>query len=465
VDADKLKFVTSLIEYPEETALAEYKSAVLFDAKSEFGVKLIKHILGLANTGGGYIVIGFQEDSNGKLAPDPDLTEEISRSYETTRLSQSVDSALAPGQRIELQVHKVSSGKVYPVVSVQGFRGTPFFCGKESPSPPAKPILKEGAIYIRDVAAKTVLTASPEHWNIILKTAIGQRQNEFVEHLRSLLQEFGIRLGNPELTSNLVPVVSEPASDSTPVVSESANDGEVQKWLDTEAAVARSQAGDLPETAGFFEVRHYPLGVLTRWNQAELALAAQKSVCRNTGWPIGVVMTKPEFAPAPTVTGIRAVIKSGGTFDYWSLGRQGAFYFLRRLDEDSDQDQQRKGGRRWIYFDTRIWRVAETFLHCSNLYRSLDLPLETPIFVEITHAGLAGRTLGVADRMRMLHWERTIQEDVVTWSRTLPLGSIEASLSDLTREATGELFMLFEFWQVSDQAFRQIFDHFRSSSV
>jgi hypothetical protein len=102
VDSEKLKFVTSLVEYPEETALAEYKRAIAFESKSEFGAKLIKHVLGHANTGGGYIVIGFQEDVHGKLIPDDSLTEEISRSYETTRLSQSVDSALAPGQRIEL---------------------------------------------------------------------------------------------------------------------------------------------------------------------------------------------------------------------------------------------------------------------------------------------------------------------------------------------------------------------------
>jgi hypothetical protein len=82
---------------------------------------------------------------------------------------------------------------VYPVISIQGFKGSPYFCGKELPSPPAKPILREGAIYVRDVAAKTVLVAGPDHWNAILKIATGQRQTEFLEHLRSLLEQLGIR--------------------------------------------------------------------------------------------------------------------------------------------------------------------------------------------------------------------------------------------------------------------------------
>jgi len=132
MDSEKLKFVSSLLEYPEETAVTEYKSAIAFDSKAEFGAKLVKHILGQANTGGGYIVIGFQEDRNGKLLADPALTEDVSRSYETTRLSQSVDSFLSPGQRIELQVHKVPfDGRIYPVISVQAFNESPYFCGKE----------------------------------------------------------------------------------------------------------------------------------------------------------------------------------------------------------------------------------------------------------------------------------------------------------------------------------------------
>ena len=81
MDEEKLKFITSLLQYPEETALTEYKSGVVFDPKSEFGAKLIKHVLGLANTGGGYIVVGFQEDKNGKLLPDSSLTDDVSNPH------------------------------------------------------------------------------------------------------------------------------------------------------------------------------------------------------------------------------------------------------------------------------------------------------------------------------------------------------------------------------------------------
>src|SRR5215467_11087445 len=127
----------------------------------------------------------------------------------------------------------------------------------------------------------------------------------------------------------------------------------------------------------YIEVAHYPIGIDRKWSQDELLLAAQKSVCRNTGWPIGVVLTGPELSPKPVSDGIRAVIRTKtliDRFDFWSLDRRGYFYFLRQFEEDSDN---RVEPGTTLYFDTRIWRIAEALLHCANLYRALDLPAET----------------------------------------------------------------------------------------
>ena len=147
-------------------------------------------------------------------------------------------------------------------------------------------------------------------------------------------------------------------------------------------------------------------------------------------------MTKPEFAPKPTTFGIRAVIESTGRLDYWALEKRGAFYFLRRLDEDDDADTARRKDHDWVYFDTRIWRVAEAFLHCAKLYSALDLPLDTPISIRLRHSGLKKRLLGASNRARLMVWNRKTEEDEVDWTKTVPLGSIEAGLEGLVHEAT-----------------------------
>jgi len=206
MDREKLGYLTTLVLYPEETATAEYKSGIAFDQANDFGAKLIKHVIGQANAGGGYVVIGFKEEAAGKLIPDPGMDASVSRSYETTRLSQSVDSYLASGQRIQLQVHKIEANSaVYPVISVQGFDDSPLFCGRDFKGQDGKPILKEGSIYIRDVAAKTVIIAGPDQFRSLLKIAVSRRQAEVLDHFRALLSEMGLSLpsgtsGTPALT-------------------------------------------------------------------------------------------------------------------------------------------------------------------------------------------------------------------------------------------------------------------------
>ena len=78
----------------------------------------------------------------------------------------------------------------------------------------------------------------------------------------------------------------------------------------------------------YWEVAHYPVGLNNEWDQEELRAAARQAVCHNTGWPIGVVLSSPEFAPKPRADGIKASISGVGTdYDYWSLNKSGAFYF------------------------------------------------------------------------------------------------------------------------------------------
>jgi predicted HTH transcriptional regulator len=193
MDAEKHEFLTTLLRYPEETATAEYKSGIAFNPSDDFGAKLIKHILGMANAGGGYIIVGFKEDATKKLVSDPGMNSSVSGSYETTRLSQCVDKYLASGQRIELQIHKIEQNSVvYPIISVQGFEDNPLFCGRDFKGADGKPILKEGAIYIRDVAAKTVIIAGPDQFRLLLKVAVARRQSEVLNSMRSLLGEMGL---------------------------------------------------------------------------------------------------------------------------------------------------------------------------------------------------------------------------------------------------------------------------------
>ena len=82
------RHLKELLQYPTEAKDIEYKAAVKFDERTVFAAKLIKQILAFANSGGGYLIVGYKEQSDGSHAPDPDITDEIVASYDVTRLYQ-----------------------------------------------------------------------------------------------------------------------------------------------------------------------------------------------------------------------------------------------------------------------------------------------------------------------------------------------------------------------------------------
>ncbi len=216
----------------------------------------------------------------------------------------------------------------------------------------------------------------------------------------------------------------------------------------------------------YIEIAHYLAGTNRDWSQSDLLAAAQKAGCRNTGWPIGIVLTKPEFSPKPMQDGIRAVIRARmfhEGFDFWSLDRRGYFYFLRRLEEDFVTQSQ---DEKVLYFDTRIWRIAEGLLHCANLYRALQVPAEAEIRIRMLHRGLQGRVLLASDPMKAITMSgRISHENESRWERTLPLGAIEPSVEALVGEVSQELFTLFEFWRPEPEIWKAVLQAFLKSRV
>ena len=119
--SDGADFRKSLLTSPGERQDVEYKSAIPFDDNKAFGLRLVKHILGMANTGGGWIVIGYSDDT---LQVDRCHSEGIATTYDTTRLSAFVDKHIHADQRIRLTVFMEIHPKTqlpHPIIQVQGF--------------------------------------------------------------------------------------------------------------------------------------------------------------------------------------------------------------------------------------------------------------------------------------------------------------------------------------------------------
>lgn len=185
-----------------------------------------------------------------------------------------------------------------------------------------------------------------------------------------------------------------------------------------------------------------------QFRQDELRRAMEQSQVHSFGWPIGVVLDRPEFEPKPRQDGIRAsiLVPDRSTFDYWTLRTDLVFYLLKTLFEDLRSDGK-------IFADTRIIRTAETLMRISRLYRALHVESEQKVVIRIRYTGLRSRILSAGDpgRAMTMHSQRVCVEDEAEIWIQERLKDIEPKLVDLVHAAVSELCMLFDFFEPSKE--------------
>jgi hypothetical protein len=207
------------------------------------------------------------------------------------------------------------------------------------------------------------------------------------------------------------------------------------------------------------------------WNQHELLAAAQRAELRNTGWPIGLVLQRPGLAPVPTLDGIEARLSrygSGQTEDFWYFRKDGSYYVSRLFEEDfaTPQFTSSEGHpERCIWFDIRIWRIAEVFLHSAMLYRELGIPPEEPYALAVNHRGLEAREFYVSTSLRFVSRGMICRSPIATWMSEVTQDYVTSNLKSLVGEVTSSLFVLFDFARVSQEVVDGIVDEFLHSRV
>jgi predicted HTH transcriptional regulator len=184
-----VRYLLALLETPVESDKTDYKSAIAFKEEDDFSIKLVKHILGFANSGGGHIIVGFTEGiADRALKIDEKLSDEIISSYEVTRLCQYVNSILGTQDRIDLTITKVPyKNKVFPCIYVSPFKNRPYFCKRTVKLSTGDVALEEGAIYIRVPGAQTVKVAGAGDWDRLITQCVEAEYETFLKRAKDVL--------------------------------------------------------------------------------------------------------------------------------------------------------------------------------------------------------------------------------------------------------------------------------------
>lgn len=185
-------FRQRLLTHPGERQDVDYKASVAFGTNDSYSLNLIKHIQGMTNASGGWLVIGFVQTADEGWIPDPSHTNNICTSYDPTPLTQRVNSSVMRGQRTRVTVHfevHPSTGLQYPVIEVFGFERLPCICRSErTADDTGECILRQNTIYLRRPGAETAPISTAQDWEDLINQCIRLRRNEFLNEFRELFE-------------------------------------------------------------------------------------------------------------------------------------------------------------------------------------------------------------------------------------------------------------------------------------
>lgn len=197
------------------------------------------------------------------------------------------------------------------------------------------------------------------------------------------------------------------------------------------------------------------------WSQKVLDEAARVSNIRNVSWPIAVYLgNRDEYRPKPKSDGIVAEISTEDhqTYDYWTIRRNGDFFMLKSLFEDT-RDKTK------MFFDTRILQVTELLLYCARLYNRLGVDRSLDVNIFVRHSGLKNRTVKPLNQDRHLIENHTTDENEAITELRIHFEEIESNLTQLVKQVTVPLFMLFDYLEFSDDIYDEIVNSFIEGRV
>lgn len=141
--------------------------------------RLVKDILAMANTLGGFIVIGVSENSTGfsfdGVSPDQ------AKSFDTSRLNRFLQSYADPpiNARLRKVIHE---GKVFIMIEVPNFSDTPHMCQKEYPG-----VLSSPTLYVRTDNNESAPVRSAADFKSVVERAVRNRGDALLAAFRAIL--------------------------------------------------------------------------------------------------------------------------------------------------------------------------------------------------------------------------------------------------------------------------------------
>jgi len=427
--------LADLLVDPRESLDFEAKNWLDLQDSNDDKATFAKAVLALANHGGGFIAIGFEETEHG-------LVESAGRPATLNRYNQDLINGIVQNYcdpPFHCAVHIVANptSALFPIVVVPGGHRVPVRARRAGPNGNT---VHNNAIYVRKPGPRSEIPLTTPEWDDLLARCFRNRRDEMFDQIRDLITGAVPRAEQPVEPDHLAEWVRSSR----------------QRWDGLVAALPVDAPPRLPH--GRYQIAYQIAGERKAIAPGKLPEILMASVVRHTGWPPFWYPTRHDIAPYPIDGAVECWMgpdqREPGHADFWRINPDGFAFLLRGYQEDGMRAEVHGIGdvKPGTSFDVTlpVWRVSEALLHAQSLANNLFEGPTTIKFV-VQYEGLTNRALVSIGNQRLLFGDRICHQDTITLDTHIDAQTIDANLPEIVHPLLSPLYSLFDFHELSRQ--------------
>lgn len=379
---DSSRQLQALLAHPREDLHIEVKGWLdLTDEEQK--ADLAQAMLALANSGGGYILIGFTQGDTGYIPQQP--RPQDLQMYSHDIVNGIIQSYADPPFHCEVYpVPHPHTGELFPIILVPGGHRVPIRAKRDGPG---NCHVRQNTYYIRRPGPSSEPPRTAQEWDDLLRRCLFAQREELLNSIRAIfLGKISSREADLETARKAL------------------DEWILQSRVRWEEVVTQrlGQNGRKRYEHGIWSVAYAIIGDFEPPSLSGLKELLMKVEGHESGWPPWWVPTQDPIKPYPYEGVVECLIaepehdgffSDGAHSDFWRASSEGKLFLLRGYQDDG-HDAQEKGIQPGTVFDfvLPIWRVAECLLHAHRLATRLA-GQSASVLIRFTWEGLANRVL------------------------------------------------------------------------
>ena len=409
----------------------DYKGPCQWDEKDKKACcEIVKDILAMANTLGGYIVIGVSEKGNGFEWEG--LTTKQAKSFETSRINRFLQNYADPP--INTFLKKVdNNGKTFAIIEVPRFSDTPHICQKDYPS-----VLISPALYVRTDSNESAPIKYSSDFRAIVEQAVRNRSDQMLSSMRAILT------GSSNRTS------------------ESDKEKFDKQFKNALERFDSFNAFPDKDYNGYREVSFHPLEYAgQRFSLEDLDAAVKRAYANFKGWPFLYWAENRAEISYAIQDGLETFLTTedfGGNdrLDFWRLQQSGFFYHRVLMWEESYTRSNNKP--KAMDFGQMAMYVAEGIYCLGKIYQEL-IPDDEVISIKFRILGAKDRLIETFDSDRAsLLGDHVCKVPEIIYESARPIADWRVGTVDLAVDICKEFFVRFNWLEPNLDAVREIIE-------